>query len=70
MKNILCRILNIETQSTKYFQVIDPDNGVFGILEVGPSQVVAFRFYVITKPIAEGNHAVHYGSSVSSPDVG
>lgn len=63
-------LLNYRTQPTEPFQVIFPDNGVFGVAEGGPSQVVADGWYIISEPLTPGNHTVHYRSSLSCPDVG
>jgi hypothetical protein len=53
----------------KIKQAIFPDNGIFGVMEGGPSQVVADGFYILTEPLTAGNHTVHY-RSLSCPDVG
>ena len=63
-------LLNYRTQPTEPFQVIFPDNGVFGVAEGGPSQVVADGWYIVTEPLTPGNHTVHFKSSLSCPDVG
>ena len=63
-------LLKYRTQPTEPFQVIFPDNGIFGVTEGGPSQVVADGFYILTEPLIAGNHTVHYRSSLSCPDVG
>ena len=63
-------LLKYRTQPTEPFQVVFPDNGVFGVAEGGPSQVVADGFYILTEPLTAGNHTVHYKSSLSCPDVG
>lgn len=63
-------LLKFRTQPTEPFQAIFPDNGIFGVAEGGPSQVVADGFYIITEPVTAGNHTVHYRSSLSCPDVG
>lgn len=63
-------LLKFRTQPTEPFQAIFPDNGIFGVAEGGPSQVVADGFYIITEPVTTGNHTVHYRSSLSCPDVG
>ena len=63
-------LLKYRTQPTEPFQVIFPDNGIFGVAEGGPSQVVADGFYILTEPLTAGNHTVHYRSSLSCPDVG
>ena len=63
-------LLKYRTQPTEPFQAIFPDNGIFGVTEGGPSQVVADGFYILTEPLAAGNHTVHFRSSLSCPDVG
>ena len=63
-------LLKYRIQPTEPFQVIFPDNGIFGVAEEGPSQVVADGFYILTEPLTAGNHTVHYRSSLSCPDVG
>lgn len=63
-------LLKYRIQPTEPFQVIFPDNGIFGVAEGGPSQVVADGWYIITEPLAPGNHTVHFRSSLSCPDVG
>jgi hypothetical protein len=63
-------LLKYRTQPTEPFQVIFPDNGIFGVTEGGPSQVVADGFYILTEPLTAGNHTVHSRSSLSCPDVG
>lgn len=63
-------LLKYRTHPTEPFQAIFPDNGIFGVTEGGPSQVVADGFYVATEPLTPGNHTVHFKSSLSCPDVG
>ena len=63
-------LVRYRTQPTEPFQVMFPDNGIFGVAEGGPSQVVADGFYILTEPLTSGNHTVHYKSSLSCPDVG
>ena len=52
---------------TDDFEVVFPDNGVFGVVKGGPSKVVADGFYILTKPLSEGNHTIEFRSSLSSP---
>jgi hypothetical protein len=54
--------------STEVFDVNYADNGIFGIVEGGPTKVSADGFYVITEPLQKGNHMVHYKSSLSCID--
>ena len=63
-------LLKYRTQPTEPFQVIFPDNGIFGVVDGGPSQVVADGWYIISEPLTPGNHTVHSRSSLSCPDVG
>ena len=63
-------LLKYRIQPTEPFQVIFPDNGIFGVVEGGPSQVVADGWYIISEPLTPGNHTVHSRSSLSCPDVG
>jgi hypothetical protein len=49
---------------TDDFEVVWPDKGIFGVMEGGPSKAVADGFYLITDPVAKGNHTVHLKSSL------
>lgn len=49
---------------TDDFEVVFPDNGLFGVIEGGPSKVVADGFYIITEPLAKGNYPIHVKSSL------
>jgi hypothetical protein len=62
--------LRYRTHPTEAFQVIFPDNGIFGVTEGGPSTVVADGFYILTEPLTAGNHTVHFRSSLICSDVG
>ena len=55
---------------TEPFETIWPDNAAFGIVKGGNSTTVADGFYIITEPIAKGNHTIHFKSSLicSEPD--
>jgi hypothetical protein len=55
---------------TDDFNVDYADNGIFGVVEGGPSKVVADGFYILTKPITAGNHTVHFKSSLICNDPG
>ena len=44
------------------FDVVFPDNGIFGVMEGGVSKVVADGFYIITEPLAKGNYTIHFKS--------
>jgi hypothetical protein len=52
---------------TDDFEVVWPDNG-FGVMEGGPSKVVADGFYIVTEPMTRGNHTIHFKSSLIRPD--
>ena len=49
---------------TDDFEVVFPDNGLFGVIEGGPSKVVADGFYIITEPLAKGSYPIHFKSSL------
>ena len=55
---------------TDDFDVHFADNGIFGVVEGGPSKVVADGFYILTEPLTEGNHTVHFSSSLICNDPG
>jgi hypothetical protein len=63
-------LLKYRTQPTEPFQVIFPNNGIFGVAEGGLSRVVADGYYILTEPLPVGNHTVHFRSSLSCPDIG
>ena len=44
-----------------------PKNGIFGVLEAGPSKAVADGYYVVTEPLAKGNYTIAYKSSLICP---
>jgi hypothetical protein len=41
---------------TDVFEVVFPDNGIFGVIEGGVSKVVGDGFYIITEPLTKGNY--------------
>jgi hypothetical protein len=49
---------------TGVLDVIFPDNGLFGVIEGGPSKVVSDGFYIITEPLAKGSYPIHFKSSL------
>jgi len=49
---------------TNDFQVVFPDNALFGATP-GPSKVVADGYYVITKPLTKGNYTVETKTSLA-----
>jgi hypothetical protein len=56
--------LNKYRTHTDDFEVVFPDNGIFGVTKGGPSKAVADGRYVLTEPLPKGNHTVHYKSSL------
>jgi hypothetical protein len=46
------------------------DNGIFGIVEGGPTKAVADGYYIMTDPLQKGNYTVHYRSSLSCLEPG
>lgn len=54
--------------ATDIFDVDYADNGIFGIVEGGPTKAHADGFYIITEPLQKGNYTVHYKSSLSCLD--
>jgi hypothetical protein len=55
---------------TDVFEVVFPNNGIFGVIEGGLSKVVADGFYIITEPLTKGNYSVHFKSSLICLDPG
>ena len=55
---------------TDVFKVVFPDNGIFGVIEGGISNVVSDGFYIITEPLIRGNYSFHFKSSLICPDPG
>jgi len=62
-------LIKYRTQ-TDVFEVVFPDNGIFGVIEGGISNVVADGFYIITEPLIKGNYSIHFKSSLICPDPG
>jgi hypothetical protein len=50
--------------ATDAFQVVFPDNGIYGVIKGGPATAVSDGFYILTEPITEGNHTIHFKSSL------
>jgi hypothetical protein len=50
------------------FEVVFPDNGIFGVLKGGTFNSVADGFYIITEPLTKGNYLIHFKSSLMCPD--
>jgi len=55
---------------TDIFDVDYADNGIFGIVEGGPTKASADGYYIITEPLQRGNYTVHYKSSLICLDPG
>jgi hypothetical protein len=53
---------------TDVFDVDYADNGLYGIVEGGPTKAAADGFYVITEPLQKGNYTVNYKSSLICSD--
>lgn len=49
---------------TEDFDVTFPNNGIYGVMEGGPTKAVADGFYILTEPQTAGNHTVHFKSSL------
>ena len=62
-------LINYRTH-TDVFEVVFPNNGIFGVIEGGLSKVVADGFYIITEPLIKGNYSIHFKSSLICPDPG
>jgi hypothetical protein len=56
--------------ATDGFDINYADNGIFGIVEGGPTTGVADGYYILTEPIQKGNYTIHYKSSLSCLDPG
>jgi hypothetical protein len=46
-------LIKYRTQ-TDVFEVVFPDNGIFGVIEGGVSKVIGDGFYIITEPLTKG----------------
>ena len=53
---------------TEAFDVVFPDNGIFGVLQGGPFKVVTDGFYIITEPLTKGSYPIHFKSSLICAD--
>ena len=49
---------------TDAFNVVFPDNAIYGVIKGGPSKAVADGFYIITKPLTKGTYPIHFKSSL------
>jgi hypothetical protein len=52
---------------TDAFDVVFPDNGIFGVLKGGVSKAVADGRYIITELLAKGIYPIHFKSSLIDP---
>jgi hypothetical protein len=59
--------LNKYRTHTNAFDVVFPDNGIYGVLKGGVSKAVADGRYVITEPLAKGTYKIHWKSSLLDP---
>jgi hypothetical protein len=55
---------------TDAFNVNFANNGIFGIVQGGPTRAVADGFYILTQPLAKGTYLIHFKSSLicTEPD--
>ncbi|MGA9151265.1 MAG: hypothetical protein WBZ36_11855 [Candidatus Nitrosopolaris sp.] len=55
---------------TDAFNVNFANNGIFGIIQGGPTRDVADGFYILTQPLAKGTYPIHFKSSLicTQPD--
>lgn len=60
-------LIKYRTQ-TDVFEVVFPDNGIFGVIEGGVSKAVGDGFYIITEPLTKGTYPIHLKSSLICPD--
>jgi len=56
--------LNKYRTHTDAFDVVFPDNAIFGVLKGGVSKAVADGFYIITEPLAKGTYTIQFKSSL------
>jgi len=56
-------------QATPPFEVTLPGNATFGMRGAGTYPAVADGYYVITEPLAVGNHTIHYVSKVGGSGI-
>ncbi len=52
---------------TGAFDVVFPENGLFGVTNPGKSKAVADGHYIITEPLSKGKHEIRFGGSI--PDI-
>jgi hypothetical protein len=49
---------------TEPFETTWPDKAIFGIEKGGNSTIVADGWYILTEPLAKGNHTIYFKSSL------
>jgi hypothetical protein len=52
---------------TDAFDVVFPDNAIYGVIKGGVSKAVADGFYIITEPLTKGTYPIHFKSSLIDP---
>jgi hypothetical protein len=52
------------THTTDAFDVVFPENGLFGVTTPGTSKAMADGYYIITEPLAKGKHEIQLGGSI------
>jgi hypothetical protein len=62
--------LNKYRTHTDAFDVVFPDNGIFGVMKGGVSKVVADGRYIITEPLAKGTYTIQFKSSLLCQETG
>lgn len=55
---------------TEPFEVIFANNGLYSVVKGGPSMTVADGHYIITEPLAKGNHTIQFRNSLLEADKG
>ena len=60
--------LNKYRTHTDAFDVVFPDNGIFGVMKGGVSKAVADGRYILTEPLAKGTYTIQFKSSLLCPD--
>ena len=63
IKSIAVKILKNIELPTEDFEVVFPNNAIFGVTE-GSSKTVANGYYVITEPLEKCNYTILYKSSL------
>jgi hypothetical protein len=60
--------LNKYRTHTDAFDVVFPDNGIFGVMKGGVSKAVADGRYILTEPLAKGTYTIQFKSSLLCQD--